>query len=444
VVDSPSDTLGEWMTAYGLHPLPEFFNSHFHQVYRGLMYPVLRRVPFGVAFALIITVQISGLAQQTVVSPQEHARRANEFLKAKQPAKAIPEFVALVAMQPDNIDARVNLGVLLYFQARYSDAEEHLRKAVQIDPSLAKIQALLGLCEYQLGQLDAARVDMSAAVGNLPDPKFRKEVGLTLIEIETSQQDLTAAAVTIAKLRDQAPTDPEILYAAYRIHSDLAGEALLSLSLAEPQSGQMQQAIAHELERIRDLPGAIAAFRKAIAIDPNLPGIHFELAEALHGSDGQADRAQAEHEYTVALEKNPHEAQAAVRLGDFHADRSDLDSAATLYERGLSQQPKNADAALGLARVYSEKNENDKALPLLLQVLTADPSNMLAHFRLSALYRKMHKPEDAKRELAEYQKYKQIKDGLRQVYGTMRIQAPHNAADDEPHGTDPASPKTLH
>jgi tetratricopeptide (TPR) repeat protein len=405
------------------------------------MYPVLRRAPLGVAFALIITTQISGLAQEAV-SPEEHARRANEFLKSNQPANAIPEFAALVAVQPDNQDAQANLGVLLYFQARYSEAVEHLRKAIQINPNLPKIQALLGLGEYQLGQLDAARVDMSAAAWNLTDPKFRKEVGLTLIEVETAQQDLTAAAVTIGKLRDEAPTDPEILYASYRIHTDLAGEALLSLSLAAPQSGQMQQAIGHELERIRDLPGAIASFRKAIAIDPNLPGIHFELAEALHGSDSQADRAQAEHEYTIALEKNPREVQAAVRLGDLLADRGDLDAAAGLYERALSQQPNNADAALGLARVYGEKNENKKALPLLQRVLAEDPTNMLAHFRLSALYRKMHMPADAKQEFAEYQKYKQIKEGLRQVYGTMRIQALHNAADDESHESGP-QPKAL-
>jgi len=428
----------------GLHPLPSYLTRIPYQVYRGPMCPVLRRVPFGVAFALIITAQTSGLAQQAAISPQEHARRANEFLKANQPAKAIPEFAAIVAAQPDNLDAQANLGVLLYFQARYSDALEHLRKAIQINPNLPKIQALLGLCEYQLGQLDAARADMSAAVGNLPDPKFRKQVGLTLIEVETAQHDLAAAAVTIAKLRDQAPTDPEILYASYRIHTDLAGEALLSLSLAAPQSGQMQQAIAHELERIRDLPGAIAAFRKAIAADPNLPGIHFELAEALHGSDSQADRAEAEHEYAIALEKNPREAQAAVRLGDLQADRGDLNSAANLYQRVLTQQPNNAEAALGLARVYSERNDNEKALPLLQQVLTEDPTNMLAHFRLSALYRKMHKPDDAKQELAEYQKYKEIKDGLRQVYGTMRIQAPHLATDDESHEPAPPTSKVSH
>jgi tetratricopeptide (TPR) repeat protein len=144
------------------------------------------------------------------------------------------------------------------------------------------------------------------------------------------------------------------------------------------------------------------------------------------------------------LEKNPREVQAAVRLGDMQANRGDLDSAAGLYQRVLSQQPNNAEAALGLARVYSEKNENDKALPLLLQVLQEDPTNMLAHFRLSALYRKMRRPDDAKRELAEYQKYKDIKDNLRQVYGTMRIQAPHSAADDESHEPAPVSPKVSH
>ncbi len=407
------------------------------------MLPAFCRLTLGFALALFAAAQVSGIAQEAGVSPQEHARRANEFLKANQPAKAIPEFAALVAAAPDNVDAQANLGVLLYFQARYPDAVDHLRKAVQLKPDLPKIQALLGLCEYQLGQLEPARADMAASFGNLPDPKFRKEVGLTLVEVETAQQDLGAAALTIGKLLDQSPTDPEILFAAYRVHSDLAGEALLSLSLAAPQSGQMQQAIAHELERIRDLPGAIASFRRAIAADPNLPGIHFDLAEALHGSDSQADRAEAEQEYSLALNKNPREVQAAVRLGDLHADRNDLEGAATLYQRVLSQQPNNADAALGLARVYSEKNENDKALPLLLHVLEIDPTNMLAHFRLSALYRKLRRPDDAKHELMEYQKYKEIKEQLRQVYGAMRIQAPHNAADDASREADRPS-EVLH
>ena len=50
--------------------------------------------------------------------------------------------------------------------------------------------------------------------------------------------------------------------------------------------------------------------------------------------------------------------------------------------------------------------------------------NMLAHFRLSAVYRRLHRPEDAKRELAEYEKLKTMKDNLRNVYDTMRLDSP--------------------
>lgn len=407
------------------------------QVVRPLVWARFRRV---VCFELLIFLHASLYGQQAPVAPQEHARRANEFLKANKPTEAIPEFKALVAALPDNVDAQANLGVLLYFQARYDEAVDHLRKAVQLNPALPKkIQGLLGLCEYQLGQVNQARSDMQAALAGLTDAKFRKEVGLTLVGLQTAQQDLPAAAATVAKLKEMAPTDPEILFASYRVHTDLAGEALLSLSLTAPRSGQMQQAIAHELERVRDLPGAIASFRKAIALNPDLPGIHFELAEALHGSDSQADRTEAEREYAIALQKNPREFGAAVRLGDIYADRNELDQASTYYQQVLATQPANADASLGLARVYSEKNENEKALPLLLGVLQNDPTNMLAHFRLSALYRKLHRPDDAKRELAEYQKYKSLKEDLRKVYADMRIQAPHGAAEVDSHDAEDSS-----
>ena len=381
--------------------------------------------------ALLVAMFFSAMdspAQAPTLTLQQHAQRANQYLQANQPAKAIPEFEALVAAQPENVDAQANLGVLLYFQRRHTEAEEHLKKAVQLNPSLAKIQALLGLCEYQLGHLTPARTDLSNALSNVHEPKLRKEVGLTLIEIDTAQQSLADAAVVAQKLRDEAPEDPEILYAAYRIHSDLAGESLLSLSLVAPRSGQMQQAIGHELERVRDLPGAIASFRKAVAANPDLPGIHFELAEALHSSDSQADRAQAEPEYALALEKNPGEVQAAVRLGDLHADRGDLEGATRFYNQALQLRPDSVDANIGLARVYSDQNENEKALPLMQRALAADPSNLLTHFRLSALYRRLHRPEDSKRELLEYQKLKTLKDNLRQVYSTMKIQPPGESA----------------
>ncbi len=360
---------------------------------------------------------------------QQHEQRAHQLLNEKQPELAAKEFAAVLAVDPHNLDAQANLGVLLYFQKNYAEAEPHLRDAIDQKPDLTKIRALLGMCERRLGKTDAARADLQAVVDQLQEPNIRLEAGLELIEIYTASQELEKAAAVVAILKQGAPTDPRILYAAYRIYTDLAGEAMLDLSVAAPTSGQMYQVMAHELVRQRELNGAITNFRKALAANPNLPGIHFELAEALHSSADLKQRAEAEQEYKLAIASNSLDEKAVSRLGDLYADKGDLDQAATYYKQALKLQPNDADAALGLARVYTEKNDPASALPLLEQVTTADPTNVLAHYRLSAVYRKLNRPEDAKRELDAYQKYKAIKEKLRLIYKELRLETPQNEED---------------
>ncbi len=183
---------------------------------------------------------------------QLHEQRAHQLLNEKKPELAIKEFAAVLAADPHNLDAQANLGVLLYFQKNYAAAEPHLRDAIEQKPDLTKIRALLGMCERRLGKTDAARADLQAVVDQLQEPNIRLEAGLELIEIYSASQELEKAAAVVAVLRQGAPTDPRVLYAAYRIYTDLAGEAMLDLSVAAPDSGQMYQVMAHELVRERD------------------------------------------------------------------------------------------------------------------------------------------------------------------------------------------------
>ncbi|HTV08450.1 MAG TPA: tetratricopeptide repeat protein [Candidatus Aquilonibacter sp.] len=358
---------------------------------------------------------------------QEHLRKANQYLQHKQPALAIPEFAAVVAADPKNLDAQANLGVLLYFTGQPQEAEPHLRSALAIDPKEIKLQALLGFCEHRGGQLQEARNDLSSAFPSLQDPKVRRQAGLELVEIDTSLSDLPAAAIIVSQLKVTFPTDPEILYAAYRVYTDLADEALLDLSVAAPDSAQMHQAMAHELLRERDSDAAIANMRAALKIDPNLPGGHFELAEELHASSEPAQKAQAEDEYKLAIEQNPRDAAAFTRLGDIAADREDHEAALARYKQALAIQPDNEDAAIGLAYELTETGHPDAALPLLKQVVKADPTNVLAHYRLSAVYRRLRRMDDAKREVAEYERLKAMKEKLRNIYQAMRMASPQGS-----------------
>lgn len=370
-------------------------------------------------------------AAQAPSAAQTHERKAQEYLNQKQPKLAIPEFKAVLAADPNNLNALANLGVLLYFEQNYVEAVSYLKQAVAKRPDLSKIRALLGLAEKSLGQTAEARADLEAAVSQLAEPAVRVQAGLALIEIYAANQDLDKAAATVSLLKQVAPTDPHVLYTAYRIYSDLAGEAMLDLSLVAPESGQMHQAMAHELYRARDPEGTIANLRKAVATDPNLPGIHYELAEALRNSADPKVRDQAEQEYKLAVSANSHDVKALSKLGDIAVDKNDLDGATKYYQQALAIAPNDADASIGLAHVYTEKNQPEAALPLLQGVITADPTNVLAHYRLSSAYRELKRQEDAKRELELYQKYKEIKEKMRAIYQEMRQQSPQGDGDKE-------------
>ena len=350
-----------------------------------------------------------------------HSDRAQEFLKQNKPELAIPEFRAMVALDPNNVDARGNLGVLLFFQGEYSAAIPQLRAALRLRPTLWRMQALLGMAERRTGSSQSALADLEKALPKLREEQIQIDAGMELIEIHTAAGDLDKAAATVSALRTLYPTNTDVLYASYRIYSDLAGEAMLSLSLVAPTSARMHQVMAHELEKHGDDEAAIRNYREALKLDPKLPGLHFELAEMLNASSVAAEQQEAEGEYKAALSVNQFDERAEFRLGDISSRRDDMQEAYAHYSRAVQLQPNDAEANIGLAKVLMQMNQPDKAEPLVQRALQLDPTSAAAHFRLSTLYRQAGRTADAKRELEEYQKYKAMKEKLQDIYHDMRV-----------------------
>jgi tetratricopeptide (TPR) repeat protein len=355
-------------------------------------------------------------------------KQAQTYLSENRPDLAIPEFKAILALDPKNADARGNLGVILFFQGKYADAIPHLRAALKLQPSLWKIQALLGIAEKRTGDINSAVTDLEKSFPRLMEPKIRLQAGMELIDLYSASGDLPKAAPVIAALRDSDPTNIELIYTAYRIYSDLLDEARLSLTVVGPNSARVHQMMAHELAKQGHSDEAIANYREALKIDPNASGLHFELAEMFNNAGGHQD---AEKEYQAALAANPLDEKAECKLGDLVALRGDQQGAAEHYQRALRLQPNDSEALVGLSKALITMNQSDKALPLLEQAVKLDPTNAVAHFRLSTVYRKMGRVDDADRELAEYQKYKAMKEKLRETYRQMRLDPGKNDQEDD-------------
>jgi Flp pilus assembly protein TadD len=62
-----------------------------------------------------------------------------------------------------------------------------------------------------------------------------------------------------------------------------------------------------------------------------------------------------------------------------------------------------------------------EALPLLEKSLTLEPFNPPAHYRLSVLYRELGRNEEARREVAQFQKLKKMKARLAEIYQDMHV-----------------------
>ena len=77
---------------------------------------------------------VFSVAQSDTDSPEQqaqlHDRKAQELLAQKRPELAAKEFAAALALDPRNLDAQANLGVLLFFQKSYAEAEPLLRGVV--------------------------------------------------------------------------------------------------------------------------------------------------------------------------------------------------------------------------------------------------------------------------------------------------------------------------
>ena len=368
--------------------------------------------------ARFVSAQDSASTSQQVSA---HLQKAHKYLQENRPDLAIPEYQAVIAADPENVETHGNLGVLLYFQAKPAEAIPHLRFAVQRQPSLFKIQGLLGIAELRTQDFANARNDMESAFPQIQDQKFKTQLGLELIGMYTRDGELDDSSRIVAQLRKSDPDNPEVLYAAYRTYTDLAGESMLGLALRSPDSPQMQQVIAHEEAKQGNISGAITHCRKAIALNPHLPGVHFELAELLNRSPDTVSKQEAEVEYRKALTENNQDEKAELRLGEIEMHKGDVQRAFEHYSRAAVLQPSDVDAKLGLANSLMEMNQTAKAMALLEEAVKTEPTNAVVHYRLGTLYQKNGRPEDAKREVELYKKYKDIKERLAALYQELMI-----------------------
>lgn len=377
-------------------------------------------------FSLVVLLSMSIAGAQGTSDPKSSIadlqQQAGKYLQEKKPQLAIPILRRIISLNPQDVNAHGDLGVLLFFQNNYPEAITEMRAALRLQPSLWRIEALLGIAEKRTGDPAAAETDLENSFPNLDDINIQKETGLELIEIAYANGELEQATAIAAKLEKIAPQDPQVLLASYQVSLQMANQALISMAIAAPDSAQLHMMMADQLVLQGDSDNAIIQYHEAIRLNPRLPGVHFELAVQLKGSSDPALRAQAEHEFRTALSVNQADEKAWRGLGEIMAEKGDFPGAKEDYTKALALFPKDSDAETDLAKLLAANGDTKTATSLLESAVRDDPTNIVAHYQLSAVYRKAGRTVDASHEMEQFAHYKALKDGLGKVFQQFRQQ----------------------
>lgn len=131
------------------------------------------------------------------------------------------------------------------------------------------------------------------------------------------------------------------------------------------------------LHRNNRLNEAVAAYKKAVRLDPTLAAAYNNLGVALRKM-GRQDAALVA--YRRCLELKPEDEGLWSNMGNCLRELQLFDEAEAAHKRALSLQTPNASRIFNAALVHRDRNEIKTAVALFDKALTLDPDYVEAHW----------------------------------------------------------------
>ena len=265
------------------------------------------------------------------------------------------------------------------------------------------------------------------AVHQVTDREQKKQIGLVGLNCAMSHNAPFDALEFLGVLERDFGRDPEVLYTAVHAFSDLSLKASQDLVREAPFSYQVHLLNAEALETQGKTSEAAVEYRKILAMDPLLPGIHARLGRVLlSGQPSPEAVAEAKKNFEAELEIDPKNATAEYILGELAKDESDLPTAIQHYSRATKLDNGFAEAYLGLGSALVDSKQFADAIPPLETYEKLAPDSPTGHYELAVAYNGVGRREDANREAALQRETAKVLEQLKRrvAEGLERINPP--------------------
>jgi predicted O-linked N-acetylglucosamine transferase (SPINDLY family) len=220
-------------------------------------------------------------------------------------------FKEAAKIDPNHIDAYINLGFILGEQGKLDESVEYYRRALAIKPDYPEIHFSIGVTLNEQGRLDEAMESYWCALAIKPD---YSEAYCNLGVMLGKQGKLDEAVESYQRALAINPDDAETLC---NLGVALGKQGKLdeavnsyqrSLSI-NPENAEVYYNLGSALSEQGKLDEAVGSYRRALAINPNFAEAHHNLGAAL-GEQGKPDEAVASYRRALAIDTDNSEALA--------------------------------------------------------------------------------------------------------------------------------------
>ena len=342
-------------------------------------------------------------------SRDDEAARYSEDARAAMQAKDWPAAVKalrkLEQLAPEVAEVHANLGLVYYTQNRVAEAAAELEQALKINPAIPDAKVLLGLCQAELGQDQAAIRLLSPEYSRVPDGDLRRMVGIRLMRAYGGSNLFARAAEIGESLVRDFPKDAEVLYQVAQLHADRSYQVMKRLRETAPDSAWLHFAAAQVEDSLKRYDAAEAEYRKALELKPDLPGGHYRLGRVLIAkSQSPENLSAAAVEFKQELAISPENADAEYELGEMAREQGDLAAALEHLHRAVKYHPGFVEAQIAIARTLLKQDKPREAVAVLQPLVRLVPDHKIARYLLGTAYRAVGDAAASKREFDEYKK----------------------------------------
>jgi len=283
-------------------------------------------------------------------------------------------------------------------QGRAADAVRFFTDATRAQPQDAGAQVNLGAALKAAGRVDDAVAAFHAATTLAPDNAMAWfDLGNALQALERND-DAVRCYFRVLEL------EPGHHRAGFNLGSlllaldepDAAAEILATVTQQQPDSATAHARLGMALRRAGDTAGAIAALRRAIALDAGDVDVVAMLATTL-GEQGHEVLGEAAGVYRQALALAPERAEIWSNLAWTLAEMGDLDEAVEAAHEATRHDPALPAGHYHLGLIHQRRNELAQAEAALRQALALNPRYVRAYSTLALVLEGLGRDDDVAR-----------------------------------------------